>query len=214
MPAASWCNYTLLKHSSLTCPGFLWPVKISCFNFQQMFYIKQSGNKIPHHNIPAGKKSSSGDWVSPVYSITKKYLTLCIFSICPCCASYPGCDSIINREASCHSTSGGTQTMSIVFADVLSSWAFPGKKGHYAQEAILEFPSTVQADWLWEGEREYYSHFHKWKLIWCHAEWVALGHNREHGPPLGSSCFPAWCSAQVLLFTAFCQCPEDGKCNN
>lgn len=47
--------------------------------------------------------------------------------------------------------------------------------------------------------------------VWCHAEGVALGHNREHGPPMESSRFPAWCSAHVLLFTAFCQCPEDGK---
>lgn len=80
-----------------------------------MFYIKQPGNKIPYHNIPPGKKRGSVDWVSPVFSITKKYPTLCILFICPCCASYLGCDSTINSEAPCHSTSGGIHKMSVLF---------------------------------------------------------------------------------------------------
>lgn len=180
-----------------------------------MFYIKQSGNKIPHNNIPPGKKSSSVDWVSRIYSITKKFPTLCILFICPCFAGYPGCDSIINNEASCHSTSGGTQTMSIFFC-----WCTV-ILGISRKEMSLSLRSNFRnsqhcANRLITGRGQ-------WVLfplsqvevdVWCHAEGVALGHNRDHGPPLESSCFPAWCSAQVLLFGAFCQCPEDGKSKN
>lgn len=68
----------------------------------------------------------------------------------------------------------------------------------------------VETDWLWEGGSEYDSHFHRGSgydvmlrdLPWATTE--SMDHHQR-------ACFPAQCSAQVLLFTDFCQCPEDGK---
>lgn len=131
-----------------------------------MFYIGKSGCKIACHNIPHREKRSPVDWGTPLYSRTPENPTLCILPICPCHANYPGCDNIVNSETSCYSTSRGTQTKSVLVADVLSSlnvsfWGFPGKKRHNAQEAFLDFPSTVQTDllFLWEGASEYYPQF-------------------------------------------------------
>lgn len=85
-------NYALLKYSSLACTGGPRPIS-NYLNFQKMFYIEKSGSEIHCPSILCGGKKCM--WVD-VFHFTQEpeHLTLCVFPICPFCASYLGFDSI------------------------------------------------------------------------------------------------------------------------
>jgi len=91
----------------------------------------------------------------------------------------------------------------------LSFWRFPGEKCHYAQEAFLLSPSTVQqTDYSpGKGKVSIIPTSHNWKLIRGYAEGGVSGYEGDHGPALQHSCSPTQCPAQALLLTAFCQLP-------
>lgn len=165
--------------------------------------------------IPPENKSSSVDWVSPIYSITKEFPILCILFICPCCASYLGCDSMSNSAASCDSTSGDTQTTSIFFCWCTVIWGISRRKMSLSSRSNFRISQHCGNRLMWEGGSEYYSHFHQGKLMMsCWGS--CLGPQQRAWTTIGELLFscPVLSSAQVLLFTAFCQCPEDRKSKN
>lgn len=190
MPSVSRCIYTLLKYNSpivarVVCDLF----QMSCLNFQWMFYIEKPGRKIVYDDIPHGEKGSLVGLGTPLQNPKNP-------------TSYLGWDSISKSEASCYSTSRGAQNESVLFC---FQWLILGVS---REEMPLRSRSIFRFSLhrLWEGEGITRT-LHKWKVRWSHIEQVASGHDREHGPALWSSCSAARCSAQTLLFTAFCQMP-------